>query len=67
VVVTPDSTMAMFAGALLFSLMHARYEKRPESFGHRLWIDTHEPLCAGMIAGAALVGIADVLVKVFLL
>jgi uncharacterized oligopeptide transporter (OPT) family protein len=67
VVVTPDSVMAMFAGALLFSLMHARYEKRPESFGHKLWIDTHEPLCAGMIAGAALVGIADVLVKVFLL
>jgi uncharacterized oligopeptide transporter (OPT) family protein len=67
VVVTPDSTMAMFAGALLFSLMHARYGRRPGSFGHRLWIDTHEPICAGMIAGAALVGISDVLVRVFLL
>jgi uncharacterized oligopeptide transporter (OPT) family protein len=67
VVVTPDSTMAMFGGALLFSLMHARYGKRPDSFGHKVWVDTHEPICAGMIAGAALVGIADVLVKVFLL
>jgi hypothetical protein len=32
-----------------------------------LWIDTHDPICAGIIAGAALIGIGDVLVKVFLL
>ena len=35
--------------------------------GHGLWVDTQEPICAGMIAGAALVGITDVLVRVFLL
>ena len=39
----------------------------PESNGHRLWIGAHEPICAGLIAGAALVGIADILTKVFLL
>lgn len=66
VVVPPDSTMAMFAGALFFVLMHRLYRDRKESTGHRLWIDTHEPICAGIIAGAALVGIGDVLIKVLL-
>jgi uncharacterized oligopeptide transporter (OPT) family protein len=67
VVIPPDSTIAMFAGAGFFWLMRRRYGERPESKGYGLWVDTQEPLCAGMIAGAALVGIADVLVKVFLL
>jgi uncharacterized oligopeptide transporter (OPT) family protein len=67
VVVTPDSTMAMFAGALFFWIMQRRYQDRADSTGHRLWIDTHEPICAGLIAGAALMGIADALVRVFLL
>jgi hypothetical protein len=59
--------MAMFAGGLFFWWTHRRYMDRPESRGHRLWIETHEPICAGIIAGAALIGIGDVLVKVFLL
>jgi uncharacterized oligopeptide transporter (OPT) family protein len=67
VVVPPDSTMAMFAGALFFWLMHRRYADKRESRGHLLFVDTHDPICAGLIAGAALVGIGDVLVKVFLL
>jgi OPT family oligopeptide transporter len=67
VVVPPDSTMAMFAGAVFFRFMHRRYLKAPQSRGFALWIETHEPICAGLIAGAALVGIADALVKAFLL
>ena len=66
VVLTPDSVMAMFLGALFFTVMKARYGKTPESAGHRLWVGSHEPICAGLIAGAALVGISDILVKVFL-
>lgn len=67
VVVPPDSTLAMFAGAFFFWLMHRVYSKKMESTGNLLWIETHEPICAGIIAGAALVGIGDVMVKVFLL
>jgi uncharacterized oligopeptide transporter (OPT) family protein len=67
VVIPPDSTMAMFGGALFFCLMQRRYRGRPESRGAKLWIDTQEPICAGLIAGAALIGITDILVKVFLL
>lgn len=67
VVVPPDSTLCMFAGALFFSWMHKRYKDKKESGGHKLWVDCHEPICAGIIAGAALIGIGDTLVKVFLL
>ena len=38
VVIPPDSTMAMFAGALLFWWMHRRHADRQGSTGHRLWI-----------------------------
>jgi uncharacterized oligopeptide transporter (OPT) family protein len=37
------------------------------SLGERLWVGGREPICAGLIAGAALVGIGDILVKVFVL
>jgi hypothetical protein len=57
----------MFAGAGFFWLMRRRYGLQPESGGFRLWVDTQEPICAGLIAGAALMGIADILVRVFLL
>jgi uncharacterized oligopeptide transporter (OPT) family protein len=67
VVVPFESTLAMFFGAAFFWAMGKLYAARKESFGHRLWVDTQEPVCAGLIAGAALVGIGDVLVKVFAL
>lgn len=37
------------------------------SLGKRIFVDTHEPICAGLIAGAALTGIGDILVGAFLL
>jgi uncharacterized oligopeptide transporter (OPT) family protein len=67
VLVPPDSSFMMFTGALFFWIMNRAYSERPASFGHRLWIGTHEPICAGLVAGAALVGIGDTLVRVFLL
>jgi uncharacterized oligopeptide transporter (OPT) family protein len=67
VVVPPDSTFMMFLGAAFFWLAGRRYGNRPDSTGYRLWVDSQEPICAGLIAGAALVGIGDILVKVFVL
>jgi uncharacterized oligopeptide transporter (OPT) family protein len=66
-VLPPDSTFWMFLGSLFFWVMGRMYKAKKESFGHRLWVDTHEPICAGLIAGAALVGIGGILVDVFLL
>jgi hypothetical protein len=42
------------------------YSGRRASRGFRLCVDPQEAICAGLIAGAALVGIADILVRVFL-
>jgi uncharacterized oligopeptide transporter (OPT) family protein len=66
VVVPPDSSLMMFTGGLLFWLAARRYGNRPESPGYRLGVESQESICAGLIAGAALTGIADILVKVFL-
>ena len=65
VVVPPDSSLMMFVGAALFWFAGRRYGSQPESTGYKLWVDAQEPICAGLIAGAALIGIGDILVKVF--
>jgi uncharacterized oligopeptide transporter (OPT) family protein len=65
VVVPPDSSLMMFAGAAFFWFMGRRYGSQPQSRGYATWVDSQEPICAGLIAGAALVGIGDILVKVF--
>jgi uncharacterized oligopeptide transporter (OPT) family protein len=67
VVIPPESTISMFMGAAFFWLMNRRYESKPESFGNKLWVQTHEPICAGLIAGAALVGIVDAVLAAFVL
>jgi len=67
VVVPPDSTFAMFCGAAFFAISYRLYAGKPESTGNRLLVGCQEPICAGIIAGAALVGIADALVKAFVL
>ena len=35
----------------------------PGTKGHAFWVEGMEPICAGLIAGAALIGIGDILVK----
>jgi uncharacterized oligopeptide transporter (OPT) family protein len=65
VVVPPDSSLMMFLGALLFWVAARKYGSQPQSRGYAVWVDSQEPICAGLIAGAALIGIGDILVKVF--
>ncbi len=57
VVLPPDSTFWMFLGSGFFWLMGKLYKAKKEGLGKKLFVDTHEPICAGLIAGAALVGI----------
>jgi uncharacterized oligopeptide transporter (OPT) family protein len=60
------SSFCMFCGAFLFWLLGVGRIKESDSTGN-LWVQNHEPICAGIIAGASLMGIADILVTVFLL
>ena len=65
VVLPPEATFAMFVGALLFWLMSLRH-KTPGTRGHAIWVDGCEPICAGLISGAALVGIGNAIVNVLI-
>jgi uncharacterized oligopeptide transporter (OPT) family protein len=67
VVLPPDSTFWMFLGALFFWGCKKIWGHAKETFANRLLVETHEPICAGLIAGAALIGIGDILVKAFVL
>lgn len=67
VVLPPSATMCMWVGAAFFTLLHWHYEKREGTAGHTLWVRSLEPICAGLIAGSALLGIGDKLIEVFLL
>jgi uncharacterized oligopeptide transporter (OPT) family protein len=60
------SSLCMFAGAFLFWLLGVGRVKEEHASGN-LWVENHEPICAGVIAGASLMGILDILVGVFLL
>ncbi|MBB4841582.1 putative oligopeptide transporter (OPT) family protein [Paucibacter oligotrophus] len=65
VVLPPESVLAMFLGALLFWIM-GRRNKAPGSKGRRIWVDGCEPICAGLISGAALMGIGNAIINVML-
>jgi uncharacterized oligopeptide transporter (OPT) family protein len=65
VVLPPEATFAMFVGALLFWVM-ARRHKAPGSKGHAYWVEGLEPICAGLISGAALMGIGNAIVNVLM-
>jgi uncharacterized oligopeptide transporter (OPT) family protein len=68
VVVPVDSTLMIFAGALFFAAMNRRYRSAPRgTLARSLWVDSTEPVAAGIVAGAALTGIGDQLISVFLL
>jgi len=55
----------MFLGALFFWLIEKGTPK--ESTLHRVGLENQEPICAGLIAGGALMGIAVQVVEVFFL
>jgi len=65
VVLPPEYTLTMWVGALIFWLM-GRKHKTPGTKGNRIWVEGLEPICAGLIAGAALMGIGNAILKVVL-
>ena len=63
--VPPESVLAMFVGALVFFIMGRRH-KTAGSKGWRIWVDGMEPICAGLISGAALMGIGNAIINVLI-
>jgi len=65
VVLPPESCFAMWVGALIF-WWQARKKFEPGSRAHEIWVEGCEPICAGLISGAALVGIGNAIVNVLM-
>jgi uncharacterized oligopeptide transporter (OPT) family protein len=65
VVLPPESTLGMWVGATIFFVMGLRH-REPGTRGHEIWVAGLEPICAGLIAGSALVGIGNAVVNVLL-
>ncbi len=65
VVLPPEATFAMFVGALVFWIM-GRKHKTAGTPGHDFWVEGLEPICAGLISGAALMGIGNAILNVLL-
>lgn len=66
VVLPPEATLAMFAGAFGFWILGRRHRKAEGTRGHQIWVEGVEPVCAGLIAGAALMGIGNAIVNVLI-
>ena len=65
VVLPPEATFGMFVGALVFWVLGRRY-KAKGTRGHEFWVEGLEPICAGLISGAALMGIGNAIVNVLM-
>jgi len=65
VVLPPEACFAMWLGAMFFWWM-GRKKPAPGTRDHALWVDGCEPICAGLISGAALIGIGNAIVNVLL-
>jgi hypothetical protein len=55
----------MFAGSFFFWVMEKLYSS-PDSRVNRVVVQNQEPICAGLIAGGALMGIALAVADLFL-
>src|SRR5258706_97790 len=65
VILPPESTLAMWVGAMIFWWM-ARKNREPGTRGHETWVEGYESICAGLISGSALMGIGNAIVNVLL-
>jgi uncharacterized oligopeptide transporter (OPT) family protein len=63
VVLPPEYTLPMWVGAMVFWFKARRYSS-PGTRGHAIWKEGCESICAGLISGAALLGIGDAIVNV---
>jgi uncharacterized oligopeptide transporter (OPT) family protein len=65
VILPPEASLAMWLGAMFFWYM-GRSRPVPGTRKHEIWVEGLEPICAGLISGAALIGIGNAIVNVLL-
>jgi uncharacterized oligopeptide transporter (OPT) family protein len=62
-VISFSTSLSMALGSILFWALGRLYRAREGSAARRLWVENQETLCAGAIAGGALIGILVILVE----
>jgi uncharacterized oligopeptide transporter (OPT) family protein len=62
-VISFSTSLSMALGAILFWALGRVYRDRRGSAGRKLWVENMETLCAGAIAGGAIIGILIILVE----
>ena len=65
VVLPPESTFAMWVGAMIFWVMKLKNPVKGTR-GNEFWVEGMEPICAGLISGSALMGIGNAIVNVLI-
>jgi uncharacterized oligopeptide transporter (OPT) family protein len=65
VVLPPESCLAMWVGAMIL-WWQGRKKLAPGTRPHAIWVEGYESICAGLISGAALVGIGNAIVNVLI-
>jgi len=65
VVLPFDSCVSMWIGAMGFWIM-GRIYRTPGTKAHDIWVEGAEPICAGLISAAALMGICDAILNVIM-
>ena len=65
VVLPPEACLAMWAGALVFWWQGRKAPRMTES-QREFWVHGCEPICAGLITGAALMGIGNAILNVLM-
>ena len=66
VVLPPEATFAMWVGAMIFWWNARRHRQAVGTRGHAIWVGGYESVAAGLISGAALIGIGNAIVNVLL-
>ena len=61
-----NTCLAMFLGSLFFWLAQKKWQDT-KTWAERVFVQNMEPICAGIIAGGALMGIAVIIVENFVL
>ena len=62
-VISFSTSLSMALGAILFWVMGKIYGASESSPGRRIWVENQETLCAGAIAGGAIIGIVIILIE----
>jgi OPT family oligopeptide transporter len=65
VILPPEASLSMWIGAFVFWWMGRRNQAQ-DSPGHGFWVEGAEYICAGLISGAALLGIGNAIINVLL-